>query len=387
MKKFFASAARSALAMALAGAMVIGLAGCGSSGSSAASSTTAAPAAGTEAAAPAADGKKETINLTIGSAHSARTLDYMESLDDFFKPEVSKRVAERTNYEINWTDAYGTVVSASETVSGCRDGLVDLVAVFVAASAGEIPLHNFCYILPFACADTKMCLDVTRQLFKDYQPELVDSLETEFNQKLLSILIQPGYEIFSSSPITTAADLDGKKIGGSGRNLLWLEGTGAIPVQANMTEAYTSLQTSLIQGTIQAPYWGLKAKFQDVTGYMTNIGLGCNSGVLLTANLDKWNSLPAEVQEIITEVATELEEVQAEHAAETTAYAYEECEKAGLEITEMTEEEKAAWVNMLPNLPDTAAELGSKGVEILEHYVELLSEAGYEQPRKWEFNY
>ena len=332
-------------------------------------------------------GDKKTINITIGSAHSARTLDYMESLDDFFKPEVEKRVSEETDYEIKWTDAYGTVVSSSETVSGCRDGLVDIVAVFVAASAGEIPLHNFCYILPFACADTKMCLDVTRQLFADYPDELVTSLETNFNQKLLSILIQPGYEVFSSSPITTAADLNGKKIGGSGRNLLWLEGTGAIPVQANMTEAYTSLQTNLIQGTIQAPYWGLKGNFQDVTKYMTNIGLGCNSGVLLTVNLNKWNSFPEEVQNIILEVAAELEEVQAEHAAETTAYAYEEVAKAGVEITEMTDEEKAAWVAMLPNLPDTAVELGSKGVEILEHYVELLKEAGYEQPREWEFNY
>lgn len=329
----------------------------------------------------------ETIKLTIGAAHSARTMDYMEALDDFFKPEVSKRVEENTDYEIEWTDAYGTVVSSSETVSGCRDGLVDIVAVFVAASAGEIPLHNFCYILPFACADTQMCLDVTRQLFADYPDELVTSFETNFNQKLLSILIQPGYEVFSSEPITTAADLNGKKIGGSGRNLLWLEGTGAIPIQANMTEAYTSLQTNLIQGTIQAPYWGLKGNFQDVTKYMTNIGLGCNSGVLLTANLTKWNSLPQEVQDIIVEVATELEDYQAKLAADNAAYAYEEIKKAGVEITEMSDEEKAAWVAMLPNLPDTAVELGSKGVEILEHYVELLKEAGYEQPREWEFNY
>ena len=169
--------------------------------------------------------------------------------------------------------------------------------------------------------------------------------------------------------------------------MLWLEGTGAVAVQANMTDAYTSLQTSLIDGTIQAPYWGVKGNFQDLVKYMTNIGLGCNSGVLLTVNLTKWNSLPEEVQTIIQEVATDYEEYQAQYAADTTEQAYKQCEEAGIQITTMTDEEKANWVNMLPNLPDTASELGSKGVEILEHYVELLEKVGYSQPRQWEFNY
>ncbi len=327
------------------------------------------------------------IELTIGSGHSARTLDYMESLDDYFKVQVAERVAAETNYEIKWTDAYGTVVTGAETLGGTRDGLVDICAIFIGACAGELPLHNYTHILPFACEDTKMCLDVTRQLYKDYQADLVDSFETNYNQKLLGILIQPGYEVFSNSPIETAADLNGLKIGASGRNMLWLQNTGAVAVQANMTEAYTSLQTNLIDGTIQAPYWGVKGNFQDLVSYMTNIGLGCNSGVLLTVNLDKWNSLPEEVRTIIEEVSADYEEYQAQYAADTTEQAYEMCEQAGIEITTMSDEAKAEWVNMLPNMPDTATELGSKGIEILEHYVKLLEDAGYTQPRQWEFNY
>lgn len=373
---------KKALSVVMAATLICSLTACG--GSSSGTSSSAGSSSSSEST--SSGSAKKTINLTIGSAHSARALDYMESLDDFFKPEVSKRVSENTDYEINWTDAYGTVMSSSETIDGCRDGLVDISAVFVAASAGEIPLHNFCYILPFACADTEMCLDVTRQLFQDYSDDLVAPFENQYNQKLMSILIQPSYEIFSAEPITTVADLDGQKIGGSGRNLLWVEGTGAIAVQANMTEAYTNMQTNLMQGTIQCPYWGLKANFQDVTKYMTNIGLGCNSGVLLTFNLDSWNSLPAEVQDIISEVSTELEVVQAKHAKETTESAFKKAEEAGLTITDMTDEAKAEWLAKLPNLPDTATELGSKGTEILEHYVELLEEAGYKQPRQWTFN-
>lgn len=375
------------MAAALAGVMALSLMGCGGAASSGNNTSSGNAVTSNAAAENTSSGDKQVIELTIGSGHSARTLDYMESLDDYFKVQVAERVAAETNYEIKWTDAYGTVVTGSETLDGTRDGLVDICAIFIGACAGELPLHNYTYILPFSCEDTKMCLDVTRQLYQDYSADLVDCFENNFNQKLLGVLIQPGYEIFSNSPIEKAQDLSGLKIGASGRNMLWLEGTGAVAVQANMTDAYTSLQTSLIDGTIQAPYWGVKGNFQDLVKYMTNIGLGCNSGVLLTVNLTKWNSLPAEVQTIIQEVATDYEEYQAQYAADTTEQAYKQCEEAGIQITTMTDEEKANWVNMLPNLPDTASELGSKGVEILEHYVELLEKAGYSQPRQWEFNY
>lgn len=332
-------------------------------------------------------GGKTVINLVIGAAHSARALDYMESLDDCFKEEISRRVYEETDYEIQWTDAYGTVLTAAETLDGTRDGLVDICPVFVGACAGELPLHNFSFILPFACPDPNMCLDVTRQVYADYSAELIDVLETEFNQKLLGIIISPSYEIFSTVPIDTAAALSALKIGASGRNLLWLQDTGAVAVQANMTEAYTSLETGLITGTIQAPYWGVKANFQDLVKYVTHIGLGSSTGGVITINLDKWNSLPTEVQNIIADAGRSYEVYQANHAIETTELAYQQCKDIGIQVTEMSDAEKSAWLEKLPNIPDTAPELGSKGMEILEHYVQLLSDAGYEQPRQWEFHY
>ena len=65
-------------------------------------------------------GKKQTINLVIGAGHTVGSMEYLDSLDNFFKPEVAKRVSENTDYEIEWTDAYGTVAGLSETVTARR---------------------------------------------------------------------------------------------------------------------------------------------------------------------------------------------------------------------------------------------------------------------------
>ena len=53
----------------------------------------------------------------------------------------------------------------------------------------------------------------------------------------------------------------------------------------------------------------------------------------------------------------------------------------------MSDEEKAAWLNALPNIPDTATELGPTGLKILERYVELLKENGVNIPRDWQFKH
>lgn len=331
--------------------------------------------------------KKEKINLVIGAGHTVGSMEYLDSLENFFKPEVAKRVAEETNYEIEWTDAYGTVASLSETVTATQDGLLDLCVITASPVSGQLPYHQYSIILPFCTGDNSLLQKVSDQLYEEFSDELVTSFETQYNQKLLAKMVLDSYEIFSSEPIEKFSDLSGKKIGGSGRNLLWLENTGAVAVQSNMGDGYTSLQTGLISGQFAAPHWAVKANYQDICKYATDIGLNSTMGELLTVNLTKWNSLPAEVQDIILEVSKELEQYHLNYTNECRSKAYDAFVAAGGTIVEMPEEEKANWLKALPNLPDTATELGPTGLKILERYVELLKENGVNIPRDWQFNY
>nr|WP_325212801.1 TRAP transporter substrate-binding protein DctP [uncultured Oscillibacter sp.] len=371
-------------ALVLALLLVLSASACGGSGSQPANSDQPAK---TDSTTPPADAKKEKITLVIGAGHTAGSMEYIDSLDNFFKPEVAKRVAENTNYEIEWTDAYGTVVGVSETVTGTQDGLLDFCVITTSPVSGQLPYHQYSIYLPFCTGDNALLQKVSNQLYEEFSDELVTSFETQYNQKLLAKLVLDSYEIFSSAPIEKFSDLNAKKIGGSGRNLLWLENTGAVAVQSNMTDGYTSLQTGLISGQFAAPHWAVKANYQDICKYATDIGLDSTMGELLTVNLTKWNSLPAEVQEIILQVSKELEEYHLQYTNDCRAKAYEAFEAAGGTIVKMSEEEKAAWLAALPNIPDTATELGPTGLKILSRYVELLKENGVAIPRDWTFNY
>ena len=96
-------------ALALALILTFSLSSCGNNGTS--SNDNSGSNSGDSA------GKKQTIKLVIGAGHTVGSMEYLDSLENFFKPEVAKRVSENTDYEIEWTDAYGTVAGLSETVT------------------------------------------------------------------------------------------------------------------------------------------------------------------------------------------------------------------------------------------------------------------------------
>lgn len=94
-------------------------------------------------------GKKQTIKLVIGAGHTVGSMEYLDSLENFFKPEVAKRVSENTDYEIEWTDAYGTVAGLSETVTATQDGLLDLCVITASPVSGQLPYHQYSIYLPY----------------------------------------------------------------------------------------------------------------------------------------------------------------------------------------------------------------------------------------------
>ena len=51
--------------------------------------------------------KKQVIKLTIGAGHPSTSMPYVRAAEEFFVPEVAKRVEENTDYTIEWTKAYG----------------------------------------------------------------------------------------------------------------------------------------------------------------------------------------------------------------------------------------------------------------------------------------
>ena len=87
----------------------------------------------------------------------------------------------------------------------------------------------------------------------DKYPEIKDA----WNDYEIRYLTTAGsidtYNILMTEPIESLADLQGKKIGGVGSNMLFLKGSGAAGVTSGLSDWYNNMATGLLDGILVWP--------------------------------------------------------------------------------------------------------------------------------------
>ena len=85
---------------------------------------TALATAGAYAAAPAQ--AQEVIRLRIASGHPPVNT-YVNLMQNFFVPEVTKRVAAKTKHKVEFVEGYGgAMVKVADTLEGVQSGIIDI---------------------------------------------------------------------------------------------------------------------------------------------------------------------------------------------------------------------------------------------------------------------
>ncbi len=341
---------------------------------------------GTKAPEPA---KKEVIRLTVGSANTVESVPWTYNLDKFLVPEISKRVAEKTKYEIQWNKAYGgSVAKTGEELQSVQQGLVDLSLCVFPYEAARLPLHNFTYWVTFGPKDPMLLASTVKQLFKEF-PIMYEVFEKNYSCKLIGLMPIQNYELVTKVPISKLSDLKGRKIAAVGPNLHFLSGSGAVPVQSVIPEMYTCFQTGVYEGWVMYPDSVLGSKIYEVAPYFNkgvDFGAILLGGVLINSN--SLAKLPPEVQAIILEVGNEMVDVMAKYAVDTTESQLAEWVKRGGKINDFSAEARNQWAAQLPDVINPKiAEVEAKGLPakaFMKRYFEILKEKGYTPPKVFE---
>lgn len=333
------------------------------------------------------ENKKEIIKLVIGAGHPADTVQWTYGITHSFQPKVAERVAAETDYEIEWTEAYGgTVAKLGEVIEAVETGLLDVGMVAYPFEPTKLMLHGMTFRIPFQSPDPVQVAKVALELYDEF-PQFKEEFE-KYNQKFLGVAVTDCYNLFTTFPVESVDDLNGKRIAGAGANLKWIENTGAIGVQSNLNEGYTSMQTGVYEGFINPTGAMYKFKIHEVSKYLLLADFGVQIACGLTINMDTWNSLPKEVQQIMFEEGQNMTMFEAQYTKDLYESDIAAMEAEGVTVTQLSQEAKEAWVAMIPNVPgELAAELNSKGYpgsEIVKTYFNKLVERGFVLPRDWE---
>ncbi len=110
----------------------------------------------------------------------------------------------------------------------------------------------------------------------------------------------------------------------------------------------------------------------------------------VTVNLKTWNKLPADVQQILKEVARDYEDATAEVCAANDRNGLQKAKELGVSVKEISPEARKAWAEALKDFPSRMArkvnEQGMPGTAIMKTYISELAKRGYEFPYAYEID-
>ena len=329
----------------------------------------------------------ETIKAVVIDGYPARAL-WVKEFTDFFIPEVDKRLAEFGNYKMDWQESYGgAIVKPRGVLEGIKLGLGDIGIVTTIFHSSKLPSQAISAVTPFVSADARAVAKAVDEIAKEF-PTMQKEFAEQNQVYLATGVVLDTYQVFSAKELASPEGMKGAKVAGAGMNLRYLEGIeGAAGVRGGLTDFYNMLDTGLVDQAMLWPEAAKTFKIAEVAPYMLKADLGAVNSKTVTVNQDYWNSLPDEVKGVLQEVAVLYRDHVAGIAMDRAAESRDAYVAAGGIVVEVSNEDRAAWANAMPNIAaEWSANLdgkGEPGSEMLKAYLAKLEAAGYTGVRDW----
>ena len=284
----------------------------------------------------AATASSEVYELTL-TMHDSQTSSqgvYLQSWAD--------QIEKATNNHVKVTIYFGATLSAAADVADkVMAGAVDMGWLYTAYFAGQCPLTD---VINLPMQGFGEPISTTKALWDIY--EKYPEVQNEWSRfKLLMLYGNPGMILCSADkPLTSVEDVKGQTIRcTSGAITDVLTAWGASPVTIPTTDLYEALEKKNVTSYIFEPS-GIKTwSLYELTRYYTDVEL-YDGPFAVIVNLDSWNKLPKEYQDIIEGLSGRNASIA---AAEAFAADVEEGRKLitenGGEFLTMTDEEYAGF--------------------------------------------
>lgn len=329
----------------------------------------------------------EEIRLTIASSHTT-ALPWVGVMHTLVVPESNRRLAAMGSpHSIRWTETYGGALYKFEnTLEAVEIGLTDVGWVGTLWELSKMPLQNVTYYAPFVTDDFRMIYEIMNELH-DTVPALNEAWAQQ-NQRFLGGSALDTYHLMTNFPVASVDDLQGRKILAPGPSAAWLEGTGAVAVEGGLTTYYTQIQTGVADGVLTILTGAPPYRIHEVAPYITLIGLGAQLTGGMSINLDAWNRLPADVQEVLSALGPEYSVGVASELSARYERGLASMRAEGALVSELSVAEKRKWLDGLPNIAgrwaDATERRGIPARQVLGVFMDAVRARGGMPLRDWD---
>ena len=323
--------------------------------------------------------------MTIGSSHPP-VLPWTIPLRDLVVPESNKKLKALGSPDtIKWTEAYaGALYDFNNTLEGVGDGLADIGWVGSLWEPAKQPLQNVAYYFPFVSGDVHAMTAIQEQLMEKVPAFAAEW--TKHNTVFLGAQAADSYHLVTKFPVTSLADLRGKKLLAPGAIAARVQGLGVTAVDAGLPVFYNMLQTGVADGAVILITGVMPFKLHEVAPYITKVDLGAVFSGALAMNKKTFDGLPPQMKDVFRALGREYAKMCADLVAQREAGTWAALAKMpNVKVSELPAAERAKWAAALPDIAgDWTKRNGEAGRVVLKTFMEEARKRGAKPLRDWD---
>ncbi len=318
----------------------------------AASSTPAPSSAQTQTKSPSADQSGKEIVLKAVTAwpqkvkDNAGLFDLIDKVNQLGKGKV----------QIKYLGG-PEVVPTMNQINAIKDGTVDIAWLSAGYTDSLVPNANALKLSKLSPQEErdKGVTDLWNEIFKPA------------NSRFLARGSAPDvhFHLYTAKPIKSLNDFKGMPIRVTPAYKDFATALHAAPVSMTPGEVYAGLQRGVVEGYGWPAYGITDFGWEKLTKYVIDPGF-YQVDVIGLINLEKWNSLPADVQKIITDASIEVEKDMGQHFEQLAKDDRKVFADKGIQVITLNDADaktyidmayKSVWDAVLKNDPETGAKI------------------------------
>ena len=254
-------------------------------------------------------------------------------------------VEKRTNGKVKFERIFGgSLGKFGDQMKNVKGRIFDIGLTSVVYAPASYPLASV-FIQPFIIPSLRKGVYASYDLVQS-RPELMKE-GTAINTKILANWTLEALELMSHVPINKMDDLKGLKIRGHGGSADAMAAAGFTVVGIPWTELPQAAERRVVDAaSIPVPTLASETGFQDIFKYwITNIPF-YYFHFYLSINLDAWNSLPRDVQDVMLQTGADLRKFNVDYITNKMDESSKILEKAGVRQIRFLQEEREKFVKI-----------------------------------------
>jgi len=235
----------------------------------------------------------------------------------------------------------GTLAGGPQLYGAAADGSIDIVFTMAGYTGASFPVTCGVFAQPTGVPSAWVGTHVVNDFYQEFTPQEWSTTHPLFFSASAPLVM------YTSTAVRTLGDLNGKIIRTGPPNNPIITALGGATTSLSQAEVYEAIKKGQIDGCMIGCDGFSAWHLEDVAKYTTFPYVAGLDVFITTMSNAAWNSLPADLQQVVTEVCADFVDDACTYWTDANKDGMDMGPAAGVEFITLSAAERATWLTAL----------------------------------------